>query len=140
MIKDDNTRNRLHAEWTGLLQIHARATSPDQSVHAGLFTKTPSDITLNLVMITAHKILSEVLLVLASQETFVCEERDPTSLLRASRDALPWAEFHLVNEGNQICERVLRYQHYVSGREASTYMTAIEQEFRRWQPFAPRAE
>lgn len=136
-IQNETTRNRLHAEWTGLLQIHARASAPDQDTRPSPFTKTANDVALNLVMTTAYKILAEVLRAYAEQEAFTTDDANPTALLSASKDALPWTEFHLINEGNQLCERVFKYQAYVSRSEAFMYIAAIENEFHRWQPFAP---
>ncbi len=139
-IQHEPTRNRLLAQWKGLLQMHGTAQGPDTTAQTAPFVLNRADVQVNLLMIIAFNTLNDVLRAYVDQDIIQADDLNPITLLRASQDALPWTEFHLLNEGIQLCERVFLYQTYVNRTQASMYIHAIENEFKRWQPFAAPSE
>lgn len=130
MIRDPSTLSSVRASWDFVR--HSRNVTVGNCNAAtsvlGFNQVGVRDLCFNLILASAYSVLEEVLQALRDESAFVCKSSKLGYLLAASRAALPWRDWALIDEGRDKRNQSVHDRTYLPHGECRTYIAALELE------------
>jgi len=133
MIADPNIRAEIAQEW----QTVQTLCRPDRTYVAGgpapvIITEAASDEHYNLPLVLAYAVLDEVLDALIAQGVFSCKSWMLGAKMAASKAALPWQNYALVDQGKTARNDLAHEAKLADKAQCLKFVDAIELELKAW--------
>jgi len=137
MIEDETIRADLNIQWIVVRKLCAASHRQYMVAGAGGATfvnETPPDDYYNLPLVLAFAVLDQALDAHIQQGTFKCSgERPPLGAkMSASRNALPWQDYQLVEHGKCARNALAHEAKIIPKTDCFNFIDGIERELKAW--------
>jgi hypothetical protein len=135
MITDIVALNEIRQSWRGIeaLRDKLQRAILGSIASGGNFALFASDAAHNLPFVHAYAVLNDVLEQLAQENQFQCKSIFLGTLLDASKNILPWANFTLLKKGADRRNDVAHRGDVLPRGECWQYIDAIKNELISWK-------
>jgi hypothetical protein len=135
MIADQTTRDNICEEWAAVRKLCAG--SHRQAIIGGaggavFVNETPLESFYNLPLVLAFAVLDEVLDALIAQGIFSCRSWMLGAKMTASKGAVPWQNYALVEQGKTARNELAHQAKLLDKAQCLGFVDAIEVELRAW--------
>ena len=138
MIKDPSRLGEIRKDWVGARvfqakvhrQLNAAATIGGIG---GLVTSGLRDTAHSLVLLFAFSVLEQALQQLEKENVFSTKKTGLATLMRASKKALSWKDFGIVDRARERRNELAHHQKIMPRGECWDYIDAIERELLGWK-------
>ena len=135
MIKDPSALKEIRDSWSGveaLRQKLQRGLFASMGSLGGIYPFFVADAAHNLPFIHAYSVLNDALEQLAKEGKFSCKSIFLGTLLAASKPAIPWADYALIESGTGLRNGVAHDGTLIPRAECWKYIDAIKVELTQW--------
>ena len=130
MIQDRRELRRLRQEWSGVRSIQGKIQA---LLNFGFAFHELRNISHNLTLLQAFGVFGDVLQQLHDEGAFASRSTQLGSLMKASRKALPWSNYRLVDHGREDRNRGAHDSTVLERDDCWKYIDAIEHELVTWK-------
>jgi len=137
MIIDSTVKQEIQAEWDGVKKMYKLPEAVSRPVGLGrnmvILTTNPAPPEFyNLPFFLAYSVLDSVLSQLVQEQVFVCKHWMLGRKMEASKVALTWTNYLLVDEGRNLRNSLAHAAQLLNREECIKYIKAIETELLAW--------
>lgn len=143
MIKDSDILNSIRSDWETVRAARemVRSNTVWSFVHGHVSSEFGAiKLANNLLLFFAFSVLEDVLMQLRDEHYFCCKNSKIGPLMVASRAALPWQYFDLIDEARNKRNLIAHKRQWINAIEAKKYIDAIENELILWKIVSKEAE
>ncbi len=136
MINDANTLSEIRKDWNGVELLRdklQRSAFAAASGIGGTFPFVLANAAHNLPFFHAYGVLNDVLEQLAKERHFTCKSTKLGALMNNSKNALPWHDFNLVDEGRDFRNKVAHEGDLLNRGDCWKYVDAVKAELCGWK-------
>jgi hypothetical protein len=132
MIRNAQARREVKQKWAAVRKLERRLECVYLLPGYGNVNASAPPEAYNLPFFMAYAVLDQVLSLLRDQGEFVCRHRELGPKMAASRNALPWQSYGVVDAGRDARNNLAHKAKLADIRECRAYIDAIETELRAW--------
>jgi hypothetical protein len=135
MIQDPVILKEITDDWYGVRRLQAMITTNLNFGFArgAVWTDDFANICHSLLLPFAFSVLERTLQQIRDEGLFPCRSNQFGSLMKASRPALQWTDFVLVDEARERRNELAHEQRVVPRADVWRYLDAIERELILWR-------
>ena len=132
MLSDQRTKSEISRDW-GVVRSLCTGSHRQWQVPGGPFiNETRPAESYNLPLVLAFAVLDRVLNEFRDQDTFSCSKWQLGNKMAAARNALPWQNYDLVDEGRNKRNEIAHEATLFSKPDCLRYIDAVEAELKAW--------
>ena len=131
MIRDQQAKSEIAQDWRAVRKLR-NPVRTSVLPGFGVIVEEPVHDFYNLPLVLAYAVLDQVLNELRDQSEFRSKNSKLGTKMFASRKALPWQDYGLVDNGREARNDLAHEAKLLSKADCLRYIDAIESELRAW--------